>query len=197
VSGFQSLPVTVLRSVLLRGAAASSLVTGSLPLFLCLTLTGCWSEGVIDNPLIGENMIVPEWIGEYDGAATAHVYTTDNVYSDVPAYVAVERVSQTELRVSVSIAVSPGPADLEDIADFTGGPIGPDGLGWAVTTPMADLILKTTVSLAYQSGIRRNRLSLTKTKERVVGLLYVDVQRSEGVYDVVCEIEIDVLKRSQ
>lgn len=197
MSGCESLSRTVLQSALLRGVASSSLVTRSLPFFLCLTLADCWSEPLIDDPLIGQSMILPEWIGEYDGAATAHVYTTDNIYSDVSAYVAVERVSQTELQVNVSVAVSPRPVDLEDIGDFTGGPIGPDGVGWAVTTPMADLILKTTVSLTYQSGIRRNRLSLTKTKDRVVGLLYVDVQRSGGVYDVVGEIEINVLKRSQ
>lgn len=94
--------------------------------------------------------------------------------------------------MSFSVAVSPLPNDLEDMGDFTGGPVDTAIVGWRLIVPMEEVILKTTLSVTYESGIRRNRLSLTRSGDRLTGLLYVDSQKTDGSYEAVGEVEVDV-----
>ena len=136
-----------------------------------------------------------EWLGEYDGAATTRVYATGSVYSDVSGHVTMERVSRESFHVRLSVGVSPRPDDLEDIGDFTGGFFGLAGIGWDLTTPLESVMSRSALTVTYQYGNRRNRLSLTRSGERLTGLPYVDFQKSDGTYDVAGQIEVNVIKQ--
>ncbi|UCG89129.1 MAG: hypothetical protein JSW71_11555 [Gemmatimonadota bacterium] len=170
--------------------------TASLPLILCLALTGCWTDlpSTDFDSRIDEIVLLSDWLGEYGGAATARVYATSSVYSDVSGHITMEQVSQDSIHVRLSVGVSPRPDDLEDIGDFTGGPLGPAGIGWDLVTPLESVSSNSALSVTYQSGIRRKRLSLTRSGERLTGLLYVDHQKTDGAYEIAGRIEVDVVK---
>jgi len=163
-----------------------------LLLVLCLALAGCGDDLFLIDPVDRKPLTLEDWLGEYDGTATAQVYGTGNVYSDVAGHLSVERAGEETLGMSLSVAVSPRPDDLEGIGDFTGGPFDTAGVGWRLIVPMEEVIRKTTLSVTYESGIRRNRLSLTRSGDRLTGLLYVDSRKTDGSYEAVGEVQVDV-----
>jgi len=161
-------------------------------LVLCLALAGCGDGPFLVDTPDQKPRTLQDWLGEYDGTATARVYETGSEYSDVAGHLSVERAGEETLGMSFSVAVSPLPNDLEDMGDFTGGPVDTAIVGWRLIVPMEEVILKTTLSVTYESGIRRNRLSLTRFGDRLTGLLYVDSQKTDGSYEAVGEVEVDV-----
>jgi len=179
----------MIRSNKLVGAASLSLV-------LCLALTDCLDDFTFPNDLpTDETVPKSEWLGEYDGAATVVVHATGNVYSDVSGHMTMVRVSVDSAQVSFSVGVSPRPDDLAEIGDFTGGPFGPAGVGWNLKTPLQSVMFSSVLTVTYQYGSRRNRLSLSRVGGRLTGLLYVDNQNADGAYEVVGEIEVDVTRQ--
>jgi len=168
----------------------------ALSLALCLALTGCWDDFIVTNPNRPlAPVVVSDWLGEYDGTATARVFATGSVYSDVPSHLTIERVSEENVDIRLSVGVFPRPADLEDIGDFTGGPFDSAGVGWRLVVPGEEIVLKSSASVTYQYANRRNRLSMARITERLTGFLYVDVQKADGSYEVVGEIEVNVVER--
>jgi hypothetical protein len=53
----------------------------------------------------------------------------------------------------------------------------------------------SVLTVTYQYGSRRHRLSLSRSGARLTGLLYVDNQNADGTYEVVGEIEVDVTRQ--
>ncbi len=179
----------MIRSNKLVGAASLSLV-------LCLALTDCFDDFTYFNDLPTEETIPKsEWLGEYDGAATVVVRATGNVYSDVSGHMTMVRVSAESVHVSLSVGLSPRPDDLADIGDFTGGPFGTAGVGWELKTPLRSVMYSSVLTVTYQYGSRRNRLSLSRSGGRLTGLLYVDNENADGTYEVLGEIEVDVTRQ--
>jgi hypothetical protein len=169
--------------------------TAFLSLVLCLALAGCGDDFFPIDTVDPKPVTLQDWLGEYDGTATAQVYETGSVYTDVAGHLSVERAGQETLGMSFSVAVSPLPDDLENIGDFTGGHFDTAGVGWRLIVPMEEVIPKTTLSVTYVSGIRRNRLSLTRSGYLLTCLLYVDSQGTDGSYEVVGEIEVYLTKQ--
>jgi hypothetical protein len=169
------------------------LVVGLPGLVLCIALPGCSGEPIFR--LRGATTVESEWLGEYDGTATAQVYATGSVYSDVTGHITIERVAADSAQVSVSVGVSPRPDDLEEMGDFTGGTLGTAGVGWDLKTPLWTVVTSVTLTITYHDGARRNRLSLSRSGGRLTGLLYVDSQDTEGMYEVLGEIEVDVSRQ--
>jgi hypothetical protein len=179
----------MIRSNKLVGAASLSLV-------LCLTLTRCVDNFMWPDDLPEEVTVrTSEWLGEYDGAATVLVYGTGSVYSDVSGYMSMVRVSVDSAEVSFSVGVSPRPDDLAEIGDFTGGPFGTAGVGWNLKTSLQSVMYSSVLTVTYQYGSRRHRLSLSRSGRRLTGLLYVDDQNADGTYEVVGEIQVDVTRQ--
>jgi hypothetical protein len=159
----------------------------------CLGLTACFGETGPTRELIAPGDLTT-WLGEFDGTADVEVYATGNAYDEAPGNITIERVSSEIATVRIWVGVSPRPVDLAAIGDTTGGPFGPAGVGWQLEAPVESVALNSILSLTQQIGDRRSRLSLTRSADRITGLLFVDSQNGDGTYDVAGRIEVDVTR---
>ena len=166
----------------------------SIGLVLCVALIACIGED-LPTRVITPTGSLTTWLGEFDGAASVLVYATDSTYGDASGNIAIERVSSEIATVLISVGVSPRPGDLEEIADFTGGLFGDSGVGWEFEAPVASVALNSNLTLTEQIGDRRRRLALTRSGDRITGLLYVDFQQGDGTYEVAGRIEFDVTRQ--